>query len=66
MISPHDSSDPPPVVVTFVITAIAVTWHTDARGRRQRHADDPAIWVHPKDAASSRVLATLKEGGLDV
>src|SRR5687768_10887886 len=29
-------------------------------------ADDPAIWVHPKDATKSLVVSTLKEGGLDV
>ncbi|UMP00236.1 phytase [Amycolatopsis sp. EV170708-02-1] len=27
-------------------------------------ADDPAIWVHPKDPSASVVLGTLKEGGL--
>ena len=29
-------------------------------------ADDPAIWVDPKDPTRSFVVATLKEGGLDV
>jgi 3-phytase len=29
-------------------------------------ADDPAIWVHPKDGTRSLVVSTLKEGGLDV
>ena len=29
-------------------------------------ADDPAIWVHAKDATKSLVVSTLKEGGLDV
>lgn len=28
--------------------------------------DDPAIWVHPTDAAQSIVVTALKEGGLDV
>ncbi len=27
-------------------------------------ADDPAIWVHPRDRAQSVVFGTLKEGGL--
>ncbi|MEV5713253.1 phytase [Amycolatopsis mediterranei] len=27
-------------------------------------ADDPAIWVHPRDPGRSVVLGTLKEGGL--
>ncbi len=29
-------------------------------------SDDPAIWVHPTDPAQSRVIATLKDGGLVV
>ncbi len=29
-------------------------------------ADDPAIWVHPKDATKSLVLGTDKQGGLAV
>lgn len=29
-------------------------------------ADDPAIWVHPSDEEDSIVIATLKEGGIDV
>jgi 3-phytase len=29
-------------------------------------ADDPAIWVNPKDPSRSLVMATLKEGGMDV
>jgi 3-phytase len=29
-------------------------------------ADDPAIWVHPKDVTKSLVVTSLKEGGLDV
>ena len=33
---------------------------------RPGDADDPAIWVHPTDAAQSLVVAVLKEGGLDV
>ena len=64
----------------LVITCIALAWHTVVRGALPSvaavletepkldddDADDPAIWVHPKDASSSLVLATLKEGGLDV
>jgi 3-phytase len=64
----------------LVITCVALTWHTVVRGALptvaavleteakldDADADDPAIWVHPKDASSSLVLATLKEGGLDV
>jgi 3-phytase/alkaline phosphatase D len=29
-------------------------------------ADDPAIWVHPTDAAQSLVISSLKDGGLAV
>lgn len=35
-------------------------------GEENGDADDPAIWVHPTDAAQSLVVAVLKEGGLDV
>jgi myo-inositol-hexaphosphate 3-phosphohydrolase len=64
----------------LVITLLALSWHTVVRGALptvaavletapkldDEDADDPAIWVHPKDASSSLVLTTLKEGGLDV
>jgi 3-phytase len=64
----------------LVVTFVALSWHTVVRGALPTvaavletepkldddDADDPAIWVHPKDAASSLVLTTLKEGGLDV
>ena len=36
----------------------------DAGGKAD--ADDPAIWVDPTDPTRSLVVATLKEGGLDV
>lgn len=29
-------------------------------------ADDPAVWVHPTNPSASRVIATLKDGGLVV
>lgn len=33
---------------------------------RTPDADDPAIWVHPRDPARSLIIATLKESGLQV
>lgn len=52
------STDPSPVAQTraFVDDAGADPANADA--------DDPAIWVHPKDPSRSVVLGTLKEGGL--
>ncbi|MBI4291687.1 MAG: phytase [Betaproteobacteria bacterium] len=35
-------------------------------GQRLGDADDPAIWVHPDKPGRSRVIATLKSGGLEV
>jgi 3-phytase len=37
-------------------------------GERLANADDPAIWVHPDESrrGKSIVVATLKEGGIDV
>ena len=50
--------DPAPVLQTqaFVDDAGASPANADA--------DDPAIWVHPRDPERSVVLGTLKEGGL--
>jgi len=49
------------------VTAVLETrpsFGDDAGGNAD--ADDPAIWVDPKDPTRSFVVATLKEGGLDV
>src|SRR5688500_10680119 len=37
-------------------------------GERLSNADDPAIWVHPTEDRQHKsiVVATLKEGGIDV
>lgn len=37
---------------------------TDAVASGDDAADDPAIWVHPKNKAKSRIIATNKGGGL--
>ncbi|ANN19012.1 hydrolase [Amycolatopsis orientalis] len=52
------SQNPSPVAQTraFVDDAGADPANADA--------DDPAIWVHPKNPSASVVLGTLKEGGL--
>ena len=64
----------------LLVTFVALQWHTVVRGELpivaavletrpsldDADADDPAIWVHPKDATKSLVVSTLKEGGLDV
>lgn len=39
---------------------------TVPRGEREGDTDDPAIWVHPTHPDMSRVIGTLKEGGLQV
>ena len=40
--------------------------HFDDDAGNNADADDPAIWVHPYHSQKSMVIATLKEGGLDV
>lgn len=37
---------------------------TESVARRGDAADDPAIWIHPRDRSLSRVLATNKKQGL--
>jgi len=49
------------------VTAVLETrpsFGDDAGGNAD--ADDPAIWLDPKDPSRSLVVATLKEGGMDV
>jgi len=57
-------------VVRGALPTVAAVLETppkfDADAGGNADADDPAIWVHPKDAASSLALTTLKKGGLDV
>ncbi|MDS0139808.1 MULTISPECIES: phytase [unclassified Amycolatopsis] len=50
--------DPAPVLQTQAFVDDAGATPADA------DADDPAIWVHPRDPERSVVLGTLKEGGL--
>ena len=40
------------------------TAQTDPVARQGDAADDPAIWVHPRNGARSRILATNKKQGL--
>jgi 3-phytase len=66
----------------LLITFVVLEWHTVVRGELptvletrpsfgdddggNADADNPAIWVHPKDATKSLVVSMLKEGGRDV
>jgi 3-phytase len=52
---------PPPQGAVPVVEPAAQTVPVDRHGDA---ADDPAIWVHPTDAARSRVLGTNKKQGL--
>ncbi|QPP10351.1 phytase [Streptomyces bathyalis] len=54
---------PEPVPTTASVETPAV--HDDEAGGNA-DADDPAVWVHPKDSRRSLVVGTLKEAGLDV
>ncbi|MER7695395.1 phytase [Streptomyces sp. NPDC096095] len=52
-----------PVSVTADVETPAV--HDDDAGGNA-DADDPAVWIDPKDSGRSIVIGTLKEAGLDV
>jgi 3-phytase len=43
---------------------LPATAQTDPVARQGDAADDPAIWVHPRNGARSRILATNKKQGL--
>ena len=47
-------------------TDVTATVETDPVPSGGDAADDPAIWLHPTDPASSTVIGTDKEGGLAV
>lgn len=44
--------------------AVQADYETDAVVSDGDAADDPAIWVHPKDSSKSIIIATNKQGGL--
>lgn len=49
---------------TAPIISLPAAAETDAVPSLGDAADDPAIWVHPRNPAQSRVLGTDKKGGL--
>ncbi|MFN8469906.1 MAG: phytase [Caldilineaceae bacterium] len=57
-----------PVVFATLETRPILDMDADAAPADARlgDMDDPAIWVHPSDAAQSIVAAALKDGGLEV
>lgn len=44
--------------------AVQADYETDVVVSGKDAADDPALWVHPKDIAQSKIIATNKQGGL--
>lgn len=44
--------------------AVQADYETDAVVSNGDAADDPAVWVHPKDSSKSIIIATNKQGGL--
>ncbi|MGW6737043.1 phytase [Streptomyces sp. NPDC055013] len=57
------ASAPQPVSVSARVET-PVVYDDEAGGNAD--ADDPAVWVDPRDAGRSLVISTLKEAGLDV
>lgn len=54
----------PPVAPTPVV--VSPSAQTEPTRHRGDSADDPAIWVHPRQPQRSRILGTDKKGGLEV
>jgi 3-phytase len=59
----HPTADLPPPPGTPTVTPVLETAPVENGGDA---ADDPAIWVNPKDPARSAVIGTDKKGGLYV
>ncbi|MBA1238413.1 phytase [Pseudomonas kunmingensis] len=55
---------PQALAQTAPIISLPAAAETDAAPSLGDAADDPAIWVHPRNPAQSRVLGTDKKGGL--
>jgi len=53
-------------VSTLPYAVLTPQAQTDSVPQQGDVADDPAIWVHPGDAARSRILGTNKKAGLHV
>ncbi|MET0848031.1 MAG: phytase [Pseudomonas sp.] len=53
-----------PVPLAPVLPNVKAISQSDPVGRQGDAADDPAIWIHPQQAALSRVLGTNKKQGL--
>lgn len=53
-----------PVALAPVLPEVAAVRQSEPVGRQGDAADDPAIWVHPRQPAKSRVLGTNKKQGL--
>lgn len=55
---------PTPVPLPPVLPNVAASVQSEPVARQGDAADDPAIWVHPRQPALSRVLGTNKKQGL--
>ncbi|MGO2712474.1 phytase [Pseudomonas helleri] len=55
-----------PVALPPVLSVVKPVVQTDVVMSQGDAADDPAIWVNPKNPAKSRVLGTNKQQGLEV
>ncbi|MBV4462385.1 phytase [Pseudomonas sp. SWRI79] len=53
-----------PVPLAPALANVKAISQSDPVGRQGDAADDPAIWIHPQQAALSRVLGTNKKQGL--
>ncbi|MDF3933886.1 phytase [Pseudomonas citronellolis] len=57
---------PPAAAVAPTLPSVLPAAQTESMARHGDAADDPAIWVNPRDPRASRVLGTNKQEGLVV
>ncbi len=55
---------PKPVALAAPLPSVTAVAQSEPVARQGDAADDPAIWIHPKNPAQSRVLGTNKKQGL--
>ncbi|MBX8515632.1 phytase [Pseudomonas cichorii] len=55
---------PKPVALATPLPSVVAVAQSQPVARQGDAADDPAIWIHPKNPAQSRVLGTNKKQGL--
>ncbi len=66
LVTACSATDPPPRPAARQATGPVARVETEVVATAGDSADDPAIWIHPKDPARSLILGTNKKDGLEV